>query len=150
VLEYDFEQSVGYWLITAAHAFQWALNEELAPQGITFRQAQVLGCLAMAGKLSQAELAERMRIEPPTLVGILDRMERDGWIQRDGCQQDRRKKLIRPTDEAVPVWTKIVASAKRVRARATRGLSSAQLNTLKQLLDTIRQNLEAEATREAG
>ncbi|MBW8885834.1 MAG: MarR family transcriptional regulator [Planctomycetia bacterium] len=96
MLEYDFENSVGYWICQASQVFQRTFNEELAPQGVTFRQAQVLGCLALEGRLSQTDLADRMRIEPPTLVGILDRMERDGWIRRSGDTADRRRKLIEP------------------------------------------------------
>jgi MarR family transcriptional regulator for hemolysin len=151
VLEYDFENSVGYWVCQASHALQRAFNEELAPQGVTFRQAQVLGCLALAGRLSQTELAERMRIEPPTLVGILDRMERDGWIRRDADKTDRRRKFIEPTAAAGPVWTRIVAVAKRVRTCATRGMTASQLAQLKKLLAIVQANLaEAEEQREAG
>ncbi len=141
MLEYDFEQSVGYWMIMAAQAYERALSDEIVPQGVTFRQSQVLGYLALEGTLSQIELADRMGIEPPTLVGILDRMERDGWIRRDDCPNDRRKKLIRATPAAKPVWSRIVACAKDVRARATRGLSESQLKTLKELLDVVQQNL---------
>ena len=64
-----------------------------------------------------------MMVEPPTLVGILDRMERDGWITRNSCPSDRRKKLIRATTAAEPVWEKIAEGGRRVRARATDGLS---------------------------
>lgn len=151
MLEHDFENSVGFWVCQASHALQRAFNEELAPQGVTYRQAQVLGCLALEGQLSQTDLAERMRIEPPTLVGILDRMERDGWIRRDGDKTDRRRKFIQPTTAAKPVWSKIVAVAKRVRTRASRGLSAAQLAQLKKLLGMVQGNLqEAAAQREAG
>ena len=151
MLEHDFENSVGFWVCQASHALQRAFNEELAPQGVTYRQAQVLGCLALEGQLSQTDLAERMRIEPPTLVGILDRMERDGWIRRDGDKTDRRRKFIQPTTAAKPVWSKIVAAAKRVRTRASRGLSAAQLAQLKKLLGLVQGNLqEAAEQREAG
>jgi len=143
VLDYDFENSVGYWVCQAAHAFQRAFNEELAPEGVTFRQAQVLGCLALEGQLSQTDLADRMRIEPPTLVGILDRMERDGWIRRDGDKADRRRKLVRATRAAKPAWTKIVAVANRVRARATRGMTATELKQLKKLLAVVQGNLQA-------
>jgi MarR family transcriptional regulator for hemolysin len=151
VLDYDFENSVGYWVCQAAHVLQRAFNEELAPQGVTFRQAQVLGCLALEGRLSQTDLAERMRIEPPTLVGILDRMERDGWIRRDGDKADRRRKLVEATPAAKPVWNKIVSAAKRVRERATRDMTASQLAQLKKLLGVVQANLrEAEQRREAG
>jgi MarR family transcriptional regulator for hemolysin len=150
VLEYDFENSVGYWICQASQVFQRAFNEELAPQGVTFRQAQVLGCLALEGRLSQTDLAERMRIEPPTLVGILDRMERDGWIRRGGDATDRRKKLIEALPAAKPAWTKIVATAKRVRTRATRGMTPTQLTQLKKLLRLVQANLAQPATQRAA
>jgi MarR family transcriptional regulator for hemolysin len=150
VLEYDFENSVGFWICQASNALQRAFNEELAPQGITYRQCQVLGCLALEGPLSQTDLADRMRIEPPTLVGILDRMERDGWIRRDGDKRDRRRKLVLPQPAAKPVWSKIVACAKRVRAQATRGLSQQELGQLKKLLTRVQDNLQHLQTREAG
>jgi MarR family transcriptional regulator for hemolysin len=143
VLEYDFTESVGYWVIMTAQALERALNDELAPHGITYRQCQVLGGLALHGPLSQRELASRMRIEPPTLVGILDRMERDGWISRRPCADDRRKNLIHPTRHAKPVWSKIVTCAKRVRARATAGISRQEFETLKDLLQRIGENLDA-------
>ena len=145
MLNYDFDESVGYWLMTTWHLYQRAFNEEIAPHGITFRQCQVLGYLALDGTLSQCQLAERMRIEPPTLVRILDRMERDGWIERVACQQDRRRKRIRPTKAAQPVWSKMVACARRVRARATRGLSPRQQQTLQKLLRRVQKNLGAES-----
>jgi MarR family transcriptional regulator for hemolysin len=151
VLEYDFENSVGFWIMTAAHEYQRAVNDELAPTGITYRQCQVLGFLALEGPLAQAELADRMHLEPATLVGILDRMERDGWIKRLACRQDRRRKLIHPQPSAKPVWNKIVACVKRVRARAMQGLKATELATLKRLLGRVRKNLDQNiSTLEAG
>jgi MarR family transcriptional regulator for hemolysin len=150
VLVYDFDESVGYWLTMATQAFHRAVSEEVAPHGITFRQSLVLAWLALEGELSQAELATKMMVEPPTLVGILDRMERDGWITRNGCPSDRRKKLIRATSAAEPVWEKIAEGGRRVRARATEGLSDEELETLKQLLGRVNRNLESHVSQLAN
>jgi MarR family transcriptional regulator, transcriptional regulator for hemolysin len=151
MLEYDFENSVGFWICTSSGAYQRAFNEELAPQGVTYRQAQVLGCLALEGSLSQTEMAERMRIEPPTLVGILDRMERDGWIRRDSDKNDRRRKLIQPTPASKPAWAKVVVAAERVRERATHGMSASQLEQLRKLLGMVQENLQQPVpVKEAG
>ena len=141
MLDYDFDQSVGYWLTLATQRYHRAFTDELVPHGITFRQAQVLGWLALERELSQAELAGKMMIEPPTLVGILDRMERDGLIIRSPCPTDRRRKLISATDQSKPVWEKITKCAKRIRARATDGLTDRQRSTLKKLLGRIHGNL---------
>ena len=143
MLEHDLEESVGYWLTITTHAYHRAINDELAPHGITFRQAQVLGFLALEGELSQTDLAAKMMIEAPTLVGILDRMEKTGWISRHRCQNDRRRKWIRANPSAKPVWTKIMRCGRRIRRQATEGLSDEQLATLRQCLEIVRENLTA-------
>ena len=141
MLEHDLEESIGVWITLAAEAYRKALTEELAPHGFTFRQCQVLGYLALDGPAQQSELADKMRVEPPTLVGILDRMERDGWIRRDACSEDRRKKIIHPTELAQPVWETILQCGRRVRARASAGLSPDQLCQLREMLELVQENL---------
>jgi DNA-binding MarR family transcriptional regulator len=103
----------------------------------------VLGWLALEGELCQRDLADRLQVEPPSLVSQLDRMEADGWIERVACRRDRRKNLVRPTPGVLPVWSKIVACAKRVRERATRGFDARHLELLKTLLEAVRRNLAA-------
>jgi DNA-binding MarR family transcriptional regulator len=78
-------------------------------------------------------------------------MERDGWIRRDGDKQDRRRKYVEVLPAAKPVWKKIVAVAKRVRARASRGMTPTQLAQLKKLLTVVQGNLrDGTEQREAG
>jgi MarR family transcriptional regulator for hemolysin len=147
MLTYDFEQSIGYWLTVATQAFHRAVSDELVPHGITYRQSQVLAWLVLEGELSQSELANKMMVEPPTLVGILDRMERDGWITRNSCPADRRKKLIRATTAAEPIWEKIADGGRRVRASATDELTDQEIETLKQLLSRVKHNLDRRSVR---
>lgn len=141
MLPYDFEASPGYWMTISTQALHRALNEELAPTGITYRQTQVIAWLVFEGDMAVSDLAGRMMIEPPTLVGILERMERNGWIVRVGCENDRRRKWIRLTEAAEPVWEQIVECLYRVRARATAGLSAEQVEQLVSILKQMHENL---------
>jgi MarR family transcriptional regulator for hemolysin len=141
VLQYDFQSSIGYWILCTARAYERAMQQQLVPTGITHRQCQVLACLAHEGILSQVELADRLDIEPPTLVRILDRMERDGLLAREPSDTDRRVKLIRVLPKAKPVWKKIVQCAERVRGQACRNLSVEQRQTLQELLGIVQSNL---------
>jgi len=141
-IRYDFEKSVGYWVVPAAHALERALNEELAPLGVTYRQWQVIAVLILEKDVTQAEIARRLFIEAPTLKGILDRMERDGWIRRDACPTDRRCKVVRLQPSVAPAWKEMAACARRVRRRAMRGIDAEGFERLKELLGTVRENLE--------
>lgn len=142
MLQYDFDESLGYWLCVSAASMQQALNDELSRHGITFRQFQVLGWLAHNGEeLTQADLAAKMMIEPPTLVGLLDRMEQQGWITRRSFPGDRRKKIVQPAPAAEVVWETMVDAMLRVRARATSQLTPEQVDSLKEMLRTIHETL---------
>ena len=138
------DQGVAGWVLPAARALVHAMNDELSAHGVTHPQWQVLRHLVTDPDVSQVRLAERMCVEPPTLCGILDRMERDGWISRHPHESDRRRNRIDLEERVAPVWRQMLACAERVRRRATRGLDDGELETLRGLLERIRANLEEE------
>lgn len=141
MLKFDFEESVGCWLTLTYQSLRRDMARELAAEGITSRQWEVLCWIAIEGELSQSELSERIGIEAPTLVGILDRMERDGWLERFSCPKDRRRKRMRVTPRAEEEWERISACAKRVRQKAVQGISSDELLLLRSLCERIRSNI---------
>jgi MarR family transcriptional regulator for hemolysin len=149
VLKQDFRTSHGYWVHMTAHRFECAMNAELAGEGITYRQCQVLAWLSLEGDLSQIELARLMHVQPSTLVPVLDRMVRDGLIARKPATDDRRKRIITPTRKALPVWKRIIKCVQHVRARSREGLSDEELAQLRSLLMRIHDNLSepADTTR---
>lgn len=140
-MQYDFQASTGYWITLTAHQYQQRVDSELRPFGITFRQFQVLAWLKYDGSLTQSELARRMLIEPPTLAGIMTRMETLHWIQRVSCSFDRRKKYLEVGPAAEPVWKKIVAVLNKIRQEAIQGLTPHEVDQLHALLGRVLQNL---------
>jgi MarR family transcriptional regulator for hemolysin len=141
VLQYDFENSVGYWVCMTSHAMRRTLSARLAEEGITLRQWEVLAWLACDGSASQAELAECLGIEPPTLAGILRRMERDGLLRRRSCTNDRRRNRLEATEKAEELWQRAVRICHEVREQAVSGFTSAELSLFKKLCTEIRDNL---------
>ena len=72
---------------------------------------------------------------------ILDRMERDNWIERGDAPNDRRKKIIRPTERVTDRWATIIKRGEAMEQRAIAGLNEKQLLELKNTLTVIRKNL---------
>lgn len=146
--DYDFEESVGYWLTVTTQSLQRAMDERLQPQGITYRQSQVIGWLARLGQATQSDLARRMLIEPSTLLRIIDRMERGKLIERVNCSTDRRRKYLRLRQEAEPIWQRIAATARQLRRECTAGLTDAEQILVRKLLQHIHANLEVVISNE--
>jgi DNA-binding MarR family transcriptional regulator len=55
-----------------------------------------LELLARHGPLSPGALARLAGLHPATMTGVVDRLERAGWVARDRDPADRRAVVIRP------------------------------------------------------
>jgi DNA-binding MarR family transcriptional regulator len=55
---------------------------------------ECLDLISQHGPLSPSDLARRSGQHPATMTGILDRLERGGWIERVRDQSDRRGVLV--------------------------------------------------------
>src|SRR5215211_1935122 len=61
-----------------------------------------LDCLELInrhGPLNPSALARRAGLHPATMTGILDRLERGGWVARDRDPSDRRAVVVRALRE---------------------------------------------------
>ena len=141
MLEYDWESSVGYWVCTTSHSLRRAMSTRLAEEDMTLRQWEVLASLSVHGSVSQSRLAECLGLEAQTIAGILNRMVRDGWLERRCCEEDRRRNLVHATPKAEALWSRLIQICNEVRDQAVAGLSDAELSEFQRICARIRANL---------
>jgi len=84
-------RAFGFLVHDVARLFGRRFNQRaLLFLGLTRAQCKVLGYLARNEGINQAGLADLLEIKPMTLVRQIDRMEEDGWIERQPQPGDRR------------------------------------------------------------
>ncbi|MBU3066528.1 MarR family winged helix-turn-helix transcriptional regulator [Nocardia sp. NEAU-G5] len=114
----------------------------LKPLGLRYAQVPVLALLHEGAGPTQRELAEATGIEQPSMAQLLTRMDRDGLIQRTPHPRDARSQTIALTPETE---TLAIAAHDRLAAldnRAVAGFTPAEIDTLKQLLTRLGDNLD--------
>lgn len=109
---------------------------------MTLPRARVFFTLNKKDGINQRELAERLELETPTLVRILDAMEGQGFVQRRVAGSDRRAKEIYITETGKVVAGEIDDIAVKVRAQVIAGIPENDLKTTLEVIRAMQANLQ--------
>ena len=138
----DFER-FGPLLHGVARAWRLKLDQRLKPMGLSQAKWRTLLHLALAqGALTQSEIAGRLGIEEPTLVNLLHRLERAGWVARRTAPHDRRCKTVHLGSRAQHAIEQINATATNLREELLSDIPTDDLQRCMQVLDRIRKKAE--------
>jgi DNA-binding MarR family transcriptional regulator len=85
-------------LIANAVLFSHQVAERL---GLGASDAQFMTLLEVHGPLTPGRLAELTGLRTGTVTGVLDRLERAGFVRRDRAPDDRRKVIVSRDDEQI-------------------------------------------------
>ncbi|WP_319459131.1 MarR family winged helix-turn-helix transcriptional regulator [Micromonospora sp. RTP1Z1] len=91
---------LGRLLAIAGHVVEQHWGRYLAEHhGLTSAGMRVLFILSRTGDSTHREVAERCFVRPATLTGIVDTLERDGFVERRRDGTDRRTVQLTLTDK---------------------------------------------------
>jgi len=96
-----------------------------------------LDCLELLnrhGPLNPSALARRAGLHPATMTGVLDRLERGGWIARERDTDDRRAVLVRVRRDRAPEIFGLYAGMNASMDRLCAGYSDTELELLADFL----------------
>lgn len=127
----------------AASACRNLLDKRLKPLGLSQAKWRTLLNLSLADTLlTQRELAYRMGIEGATLVGLLDRLAKDGWVVRKDAPCDRRTKVVELTAKAQVALTQIRETADILRRELLKTIPALELSVCMNVLQRIKARAE--------
>lgn len=118
------------------------LTKGLASQfGLTGPQLTVLKLLESFGDLSLSSLSERIRAQNSTVTGIIDRMEREGYVRRERSTADRRVIYIRLTEKGARLSRYIQVEPMEIFRNALLDLSQGDLRDLLRILTKLQKRV---------
>jgi MarR family transcriptional regulator for hemolysin len=143
--KYDYQDNIGFIVRSTAKVFESAFDQQLRKKtDITVAQSRVIGALALVKDgMTQKEIANRIGIEAPTIVPIIDKLEEQGIVIRRPDHNDRRNNMIFLTHKSEAKWELIIECALELEKASRQGLSEEELQITKRTLRKIAQNVAA-------
>jgi len=114
----------------------------LKPLGLRYAQVPVLALLSDGRELTQKALAEAAGIEQPSMAQLLTRMDRDGLIRRTPHPHDARSQTVALATGTAARVTEAHQHLADLDGRAAAGFTAEEIDTLKDLLTRLSNNLE--------
>jgi MarR family transcriptional regulator for hemolysin len=127
----------------SARLWRLALDKRLKHLGIGQAAWMTIATIAKSdAPMSQRALADLVGVEGPSMVSMLDRLERDGYVTRAPCPNDRRVKLAHLTDAGRTVYAEVRKVAEAFRTELLAGVDPDALAAAARVLETVRARIE--------
>lgn len=125
-------------VMATADAFLRESQRLFRPYGLTAAQYNVLNVLAPESTgMSQRELSDHLVVDRSNVTGLLDRMEKAGWVRRADDPKDRRVYRVTLTPAGRKLWTKVEPRYRSVVDQVMRGVTQKQMAECIDLLDRL-------------
>lgn len=114
----------------------------LAPYNLTAPQYMVFMALYANNGITIGELGQRVALDGSTITGILDRMEKNGYIERRPNSEDRRSALVYLTGKAEKVAPQIIPFADELDSSIRQGRSPKDMAVFERVLRELAESYQ--------
>jgi MarR family transcriptional regulator, transcriptional regulator for hemolysin len=133
----------GFRVARIARRLRQAVDAELSAYGLTDATWRPLAYVGkLGGGVRQKELAMALSIEGPTLVRLLDNLERRGLIERREDETDRRARGIYLTRAGRDLAVRVAKVGTEIQTRALAKVPPADLEICQSVFDKIERELD--------
>jgi DNA-binding MarR family transcriptional regulator len=144
------QEYLGLLIAAARSRIKQVVLAQVAQFGLAPQQFWMLIALRENPGMSQAELAERVRSDAPTVSRTLAALLERGLVRSDPDPEDRRRSRVFLTPAGEQLASEVAAVAADVRAAVVEGMSAADEAAVRRGLKRILDNLDRYAARVRG
>ena len=125
-----------YLVFSAQHKLRTHLKDRMAESGVTITPAQsgILFLLKKKDGQTMSELSSQLSLDNSTLTGLVDRLERAGFVRRNAGTADRRASHVFITDRGGEEIERARVVIRRVNDRIREGFTEGEIEAFKKIL----------------
>ncbi len=95
------------FILFSQREFLLNLSKDLSRGNISFSQFYLLSYLTTSRDLTMTDIARKMGHSTAAATGLVDRMEKLGYVERSHAADDRRKVMVRITTKGVELVARL-------------------------------------------
>lgn len=140
---FDLDDCVAFITSKISKKIADVFNEKLSKHNITRVQWIALYFLGDSEYVNQTELAEKMDKKKSTVVRLIDRMEKEGYVSRKKDIEDRRVTYICLTTFGKKIREELLPYGGEFSDLITKDISDEDIKIFKRVLNKLVENAES-------
>ena len=145
IKEDQVHKDIGFLVKTISERFRSSIGEAVCERGLTMSQMMVLQIIRKNGGSSNQRNIERiLEVAHPTVVGLVARLEKNGFVTCRTDPENRRNKIVEMTDKSYQAFDFFESGYQDFQKVVFKGFSAEEKEQLLCFLERLRENLESD------
>jgi DNA-binding MarR family transcriptional regulator len=140
--KHELQANIGRLCFLISKDMRTALDRDLAHFDLRAQQAAVLMHSCRQPGANPSLLASAVGTDTAGITGLIDQLERNGFVIRRPNSSDRRAVIIEPTDAGRTMLPQLHEAFQGLHQRLLIGFSNQEKANLESMLQRVRKNLE--------
>lgn len=141
------ENDIGLLIKQISNLVRMRVDTELSAYDLTFSQLLVMRCVDEAGgEMTQKAIEQALNVSHPTVVGLISRLEKNGYVLSLSGDGKQKSKRIQITERGRQQKIQLAENRKRTDELLLHGFSESEKETLWQLLNRMYLNIQCAET----
>jgi MarR family 2-MHQ and catechol resistance regulon transcriptional repressor len=121
-------------------------NRVMEEHGLTVPQWMALGCIGHCGEkgIRHSELGNRLMLSKAPVTGVVDRLERAGYVRREADSTDRRVSRVVILPQGEVAWKRVRQTLREGSFDVCSSLNDAEQRQLLSLMARLLENVASE------
>jgi DNA-binding MarR family transcriptional regulator len=115
--------------------------------GMSYARGRVVAALTVSGPVLMRALSEAVGVTPRTITGLIDALEKDGWVERRPHPTDRRATIIALTPAAEIAFAGLTQNYGHLSRDLVSGIPEADLHAALRVIEHISARLDDAISR---
>lgn len=137
------KKDIGHMFKLISDGIRAKIDTNVKEHDLTCSQFRILGYLNKnGGKVTQKQLEDFLEVSHPTVVGLINRLEKNGFVKTYFEEDNKRHKIICEDEKAIAFSIQMEKQRNQIENLLLDGLTPDEINELERLLRIVHSNVK--------
>lgn len=137
------KKDIGHLIKLISDGVRSTIDTHVKKYDLTCSQLRALGYIDRnGGRVTQKQLEDFLEVSHPTVVGLINRLEKNGFVKCHFDEKNKKRKIVFADEKAEALSEDMAKNRIQTEEMLLNGLSAEEIAELERLLNIVYENVK--------